>query len=144
MAQRGRKSAASLAVVAPITDWRPEAPPELTEFQQDLWERVVRSEPNDFFKGAARQALLKSFCRHAEAADILAAQIDGFQPAWLVSDEGLARYGALLKLRELESRALNAVATKLRLTNQARYTPIGAARAAADARSGRAPWEPVA
>jgi hypothetical protein len=144
MAQRGRKSAASLAVVSPIVDWRPEAPSDLTDFQRALWGRVVASEPGDFFKGAGRQALLKSFCRHVESADVLAKLIDGFEHQWLGSDEGLARYGALLRLREVETRAINSVATKLRLTNQARYTPVGAARAANDLADGPKPWERLA
>jgi hypothetical protein len=139
--QRGRKSAAALAVISPMEDWRPSAPDDLTDFQRSLWERLVASEPNDFFKGAGRQALLKDFCRHVEAADQLAKLIDAFRPEWLATDEGLDRYGKLLGLRERETRTINSAATKLRLTNQARYTPVGAARASAHVRTGPAPWE---
>jgi hypothetical protein len=35
----------------------------------------------------------------------------------------------LLKMRDMETRAATMLATKLRLTNQARYTPMAAASA---------------
>jgi hypothetical protein len=98
---------ASLSVVAATIDSRPPAPGDLTPFQSDVWGRVVASEAGSFFRTAALQALLKEFCRHVEAADILARSIDAFEPSWLATDGGLARYGTLLKLRDRESKQGN-------------------------------------
>jgi hypothetical protein len=138
---RGRKSAAALSVVAGTIDGRPQAPSDLTEFQRDVWQRTVASEAATFFKTAALQAILKQYCRHVETADVLTRQIDKFQPEWLSDSEGLATYGELLKLRERETRAVATLATKLRLTNQARYVPQAAATAAKSASAPKKPWE---
>jgi hypothetical protein len=137
-----RKSAAALSVVAGTIDGRPPPPSDLTEFQRDVWQRTVASEATTFFRTAALQALLKEYCRHVEAADVLAKQIDGYRPEWLQEDGGLERYGELLKLRDRETKALADKATKLRLTNQSRYTPQ-AASTASKAAAPRKPWEAV-
>jgi hypothetical protein len=44
MAQRGRKSAASLSIVSVLGNERPAPPDELTEFQREVWQLTVASE----------------------------------------------------------------------------------------------------
>lgn len=136
-----RKSAAALSVVAGQIDHRPEPPDDLTEFQKDLWKRVVAGEPADFIKTAALQQILREFCRHAETAQVIAGAIDGFKPEWLATEEGLDRYAELLKLRDREVKGVLATATKLRITNQARYTTQAAGTASKKAGQERKPWE---
>jgi hypothetical protein len=136
-----RKSAASLSVVAGTIDGRPSPPADLTKFQTEVWRRVVASEAASFFATAALQGLLKEYCRHVEAADTLAKLIDGTSPATLGSADVMSHYGELLKLRDRETRALADKATKLRLTNQSRYTPQAAGTASRHASTGRKPWE---
>lgn len=140
---RGRQSAAALStrVVAGNFGERPEPPAELSGGAAEVWRRTVASEPADFFKTAALRTMLADYCRHVEAGDILGAQIDAFDMDWLKSDDGLKRYDMLLKLRERETRSSADKATKLRLTNQSRYTPGAAATAAKREGVERKPWE---
>lgn len=137
----GRKSAAALSVVAGAIDGRPLPPKDLTKFQKDLWERTVAGEPLDQFRTATLQQLLKEYVRHAETAHILAGQIETFDPAWMADEDGLKRYDTLLKMRDRETKAIGDKATKLRLTNQSRYTPQAAATAAKNTGGRAKPWE---
>lgn len=141
MASRGRKSAASLSVVAGKIDGRPEAPKDLTKAQQQIWRDTVATEAVDVFRGEARLQLLKEYCRHAAECDRLAAVIDGFDLDLLKDPDHLKHYDLLSKLRDREARAMADKATKLRLTNQSRYTPQAAATAAKRSAGPRKPWE---
>lgn len=141
MATRGRKSAAALSVVAGSIDGRPQPPSDLTKFQKELWKRTVAGEPLDQFRTATLQQLLKEYCRHCETAGVLADQIEGFDPAWLADKDGLKRYDKLLAMRDRETKAIGDKATKLRLTNQSRYTPQAAATAAKNSGGPAKPWE---
>lgn len=138
---RGRKSASALSVVAGSIDSRPEPPADLTKFQRDLWCRTAAGEPLDQFRTATLQQLLKEYVRHCEAAHILAQQIAEFDPAWLATEDGLKRYDKLLGMRDRETKAIGDKATKLRLTNQSRYTPQAAATAAKNTGAPAKPWE---
>jgi hypothetical protein len=60
---------------------------------------------------------------------------------WLDTDEGLDRYTKLVRTRDCETKALADKATKLRLTNQARYTPQAAGTAAKKSSTERKPWQ---
>lgn len=142
MGARGRKSAAAEAVV--ITGafgLRPEPPEDLTDRQAGIWRETVSSEPADFFNTAALRALLMDYCRHRESAENVSKIINSFQPEWLKSQDGSKRYQALLRMRDMETRAAAQIATKLRLTNQSRYTPQAAATAARNVGRGPRPWE---
>jgi hypothetical protein len=91
MAQRGRKSAASLAVVAPIPGARRPPPPELTPEQAEVWRQVVASRPADWFDDGSA-SILAAHCRHVVAAQMLAAEIDRFTPADLKHKGELGLY----------------------------------------------------
>jgi hypothetical protein len=141
MRSRGRRSAAELAVVIPAEfGRRPEPPDHLTERQAEIWRETTASEPTDFFSSAALRGLLADYCRHREAAENVSGIIDTFKPEWLKNGEGVKRYQALLRIREAETGAAMRMARSLRLTNQSRYLPRGAARAGLNA-SGPKPWE---
>lgn len=141
MAKRGRRSAADLSVVEGKIDKRPDPPEELNEAQAHIWRAVVASEAADFFGTAALRAMLADYCRHRESADKVTAVMDQFEAEWLKSAEGAKRYSGLIRMRDIETRAAAALATKMRLTNQARYTPQAAATAARAAPKGSRPWE---
>lgn len=141
MATRGRKSGAALSVVVGSIDGRPTPPADLTKFQAAVWQRTVAAESLDQFRSAALQQLLKEYCRHCEAAQILADEIEATKPEWLRTDEGLKRYDKLLIMRDRETKAQGDKATKLRLTNQSRYTPQAAATAAKNTGGFAKPWE---
>ena len=135
-----RKSAAALSVVVGSIDSRPQAPDELTAEQQDIWTRTVAGEGLDIFKTPALQQLLMEYCRHVSSARLLTDKIDAFDSQWLDTDEGLDRYTRLVRTRDCETKALADKATKLRLTNQSRYTPQAAGTAAKNAGEVSKPW----
>lgn len=142
MAKRGRKSAADAAVViAGSFGKRPDAPAGLTERQAEIWLETVASEAAELFNTAALRGLLKDYCLHRDAAERISGVINTFEPNWIKSADGSKRYHGLLKMRELETRAAACMATKLRLTNQSRYTPQAAATAAKNFAAGSRPWE---
>jgi hypothetical protein len=137
-----RKSAAALAVVGGTDiDGRPQPPSDLTEFQADVWTRTVANEAADTFKTAALQQLLKEYCRHVETADRLSRKVDR------ATEEGsnlpFQEVEALIRMRARETAALTDKATKLRLTNQSRYTPGAAGTAAKNAAQAKKPWQNV-
>ena len=137
----GRRSAASLSIVAGAIDGRPKAPSELTKSQAQIWDRVVANEAADTFKTAALQNLLRDYCRHTDTADRLTRDIDKTEEAWLLDEEGLRRFDKMLAMRDRETKASADRATKLRLTNQSRYTPQAAGTAAKKASTELKPWQ---
>lgn len=142
MATRGRKSVAALSVVvAGNFGGRPEPSSELTAEQAAIWRETVASEAAEFFATAALRSMLADYCRHRASAAVVSEIIDTFKPDWLKAAEGAKRYYGLLKMREAETRAAASLATKLRLTNQSRYTPQAAATANKNAARGMRPWE---
>jgi hypothetical protein len=141
MGQRGRKSGASLSVIAGSIDGRPQAPEDLTQDQRDVWIRTVGSEASDFFRSAASQQILKEYCRHVITAGKLARMIDALERQDVLTSDDVSDYDGLLKLRDRETKALTEKATKLRLTNQSRYTPLSAATAAKKAATENKPWQ---
>lgn len=141
MGARGRKSAAGLSVVTGNFGGRPEPSPELNAEQAAIWRETVSSEAADFFSTAALRSMLSDYCRHRASAAVVSEIIDTFKPEWLKASEGARRYYGLLKMRESETRAAASLATKLRLTNQSRYTPQAAATASKHAAKGFKPWE---
>lgn len=139
MGQRGRSSVASLSVVAGTEiDGRPKPPSDLTEHQQQVWEQTVAGEATDMFRTAALQQLLKEYCRHVATAHLLTEEIDRAMGSG--TNRSLTEMDILLRMRDRETKALADKATKLRLTNQSRYTPGAAATATKRPDRGK-PWQ---
>jgi hypothetical protein len=143
MQKRGRKSAASVEtnVIQGAFGQRAQPPADMTEAEVAIWREIVASEAIEFFNTAALRALLKDYCRHRAAADKITVIINMFETDWLKNKDGVKRYSDLLKMRDLETKGAADKATKLRLTNQARYTPQAAATASKSAARGKLPWE---
>ena len=147
MAERGRKSSASLSVISGGIDRRPDAPSDLSADEVVVWERTVANEAADVFTTAAVQQLLKDYCRHVVAAERLSVVIDEAmsepkEPKEEQQPTSLRDLDRLLKMRDRETKAIADKATKLRLTNQSRYTPDRAATAAKKATENK-PWQVV-
>jgi hypothetical protein len=138
MQQPGRRSAASLSVVAGSIDGRPQAPSELTKEQQEIWNRIVAAEPADWFKTAAAQQMLVLYCRHNSTSAKLDSVID---ESWNDDECTPAQIDRLLKMRDRETRACVTIATKLRLTNQSRYTAEKAGTAGRKEAAEVKPWQ---
>jgi hypothetical protein len=138
MGTRGRASAAAFSVVGGTDiDGRPKAPVDLTEFQAEVWDRTVANEAAETFKTAALQQLLVEYCRHVETAHRLSKQVD--RATCDGSNMSIQDIDVLCRMRDRETKALADKATKLRLTNQSRYTPGAASKKGAD----KKPWQAV-
>jgi hypothetical protein len=126
MAQRGRKSAAALAVLPfqktaePVE--RPAAPDRLPPSQAAEWDAIVQSLPADYFSGANQQ-LLECMVGHIGTARVLAEVIDRFDVSRLDSELGLYEYDKLTKMAARESGIICLFATKLRLLPWRRPDP---------------------
>lgn len=142
MAKRGRKSSAELGVVIDGGfNERPQPPFGLSARQSEIWKEVAASEKPDFFRTAALRALLTDYCALRESIEDICGVLNSFDPEWLKSENGVKRYKVLTDIREKEVRAAASLATKMRLTNQARYTPQAAATAANNMPRAARPWD---
>lgn len=140
MRQRGKTSAAALAVAAPSIERRLDAPVHLSDAERSVWLEMVNDQPANAFT-ATHVPVLEMYCRHVVRSRVLAAEIEAFDSAWLADKDGLDRYEKLLKMAERESRAANALARSLRITRQSVIDPKTAGRAAAKVGRARKPWE---
>ena len=111
-----------------------EPPAGLTEDQAEVWRSVVGARSADFF-GEDAAPLLEEYCRVVVMCRLLAVQIE----AGIAGGEA-DELKALLDMRDKESRRMTSIATKLRLTNQSRYTPQAAATAAKKGGGGKV-WQ---
>lgn len=110
-------------------------PPEgLTDEQAQVWRAVVESRSADFFSEDSAP-LLEEYCRVVVMCRLLAVEIEAGVAG---GDAGALK--ALLDMRDKESRRMASLATKLRLTNQSRYTPQSAATAAKKGGGGKV-WQ---
>ena len=146
MIQRGRKSTAKLAVVTtlPVTKRPrlPGAPKAFTPAQAAVWKSVVATKPADWFT-ADSWPLLAQYCRHVVTADMLQRKIDASETLDDMGvDTPVAEYQARLKMRDSESKIINALARSMRLTQQARLKAETAASKHGRVGDGaRKPWQ---
>jgi len=135
-----KKSSASLTVVPnnPM-DARLLAPKRLTSRQKELWSEIVSSKPAAWFD-AANSALLLGYVKSIVSHEILTSQSDAIEATLMEPDADLKRLNRLHIMIERQSRLIQTFATKLRLTQQSRYTPATAAVMAGKA-SGVRPWD---
>lgn len=119
-----RKSAASLSVVA-LTAIRPMpqriAPPaHLSAAAVAVWHSVTASRPGEFFD-AGSAPMLESYVVAITEHRRMVALLDTIDPV-----EDLDRLAKVTRLIESHAARIGACATRLRLTNQARYNPTRA------------------
>lgn len=140
MAERGRKSAASLSVVGVISRL---APPEtLSDDQRSLWLATVNSKPADWF-GSEHLPILLEYVKHIETAQVLTREIEGFDPEWLKDDDGLKRYDRLTGMRAREAGVINTLARSMRLTQQAQIRADTAGAKKSRPGGGSKPWQTI-
>lgn len=141
MGQRGPKSGAELATITGsgiAVTRRPAPPVDLSPEGAELWQAIVNANPADLFTPGSAP-LLVQLCRHVIAARRVAGWLARIEASEEALDEAL--WFKLLDRQDRESKAIAALATRLRLTPQSRYTPHGAAAAGKRTRTGLAPWE---
>lgn len=110
------------------------APKELSPAEARLWEETVASKPADWF-GPDNYPLLKEYCRAAVMCDTLARQARA-----AVRKKDAATIKLVLDMRDKEAKRAASLGTKLRLTQQSKYTPQAAATADRRVKGGR-PWQ---
>lgn len=133
MAQRGRKSAASLALANAERHLvqRPSPPADLTSIQRLYWVEIANSLPADWFRDDNKQ-LLGEYCRTLSTLAFMNSQIDELEASKEIDVEF---YLKLVQRRESLARTQLSQATKMRLTQQSRYR---ADKAAVETRSPKA------
>lgn len=137
MIQRGRKSAAKLAVIhgGGAAGQRPEPPEHLTDAQKEEWWAVVNRMPADWFPRETH-AMLAQYCRHVARAGDIATVLDRM----INSKKMDARvYEKLLRQEMAQSRAICTLATKMRLSQQSTYDK--SKKKSFNEGSVSAPWE---
>jgi hypothetical protein len=90
--------------------------------QAKIWREIVDSTPAGWFR--SNDLLLELYCRHVHTANQLAKLID----AHTVGMGEIKTLDRLLRMREREARTMTHLATKMRLTQQARIAPRSAGR----------------
>src|SRR3954468_15165080 len=136
MEKRGRQSAAALAVTMPAAVEivnRQLPPDDLADDEAGVWMAVVNTFPADWFTPATAPVLAQ-YCRHVIHARRLG---DWLQRATSDPDLSAKAYDRLLKMQERESRAIAALATKMRISQQATTNHRGNSTSAAPGK----PWE---
>ena len=120
MKQRGRKAAAALSIVAAEDKFRrPEPPDELTEAEGRVWKAVVAVKPTDWF-AADNLPLLKDYCRHVVRQDKISEMINSHS-VYASDPEAVKVYDKLIRLSDLESKAIAMLATKMRLAHSSKF-----------------------
>lgn len=128
----GRPSAASLAI-APVAHWERLQPPQtLTPPQVAIWIEIVATKPADWFK-ADCAPILEAYCKSITHYRDLARILD-------TPPEDMRQLRALSEAVGKQARLMGELASKLRLTPQARYTAGSAATASKKAGSISRPW----
>lgn len=139
MGQRGRKSAAALAIAEPQNGAviNADAPYDLTDEQADVWRATLASLSPDWIETGAHPTLA-AYCRtttNLRRLGALIAQAEGeaeFNPV---------DYLALLKAHAAQAQVIKTLSTALRLTPQTRLRAETAGRKAIGFSNVRRPWE---
>ena len=143
MRQRGRKSSASLSVVTGgATIERPLPPDELTDEMKDEWVATVNRLEADWFTRETHPILVQ-YCRHVVTARRVAQLIQNMETVPEDSETGfdIDEYDKLLRMQEREGRAISSLATRMRLTQQAKYTTQAAGTSRGKSKTSKKPWQ---
>ena len=107
--------------------------------QQELWRLIVDDEPVTHFATEATRQLLANFIFHVQQSEGLKAAIS--KEDLLNTEEGRKAYQELTRHLYRHMTGAARLASKLRLTNQSRYTPLAASTNSRNTLKGVKPWE---
>ncbi len=158
--KQGKWSAEDQRGVAPEARLPPPEPPaELEPPERVIWRAITSKLPGDWF-APETVPMLQELCRHIRHANDLALDLaaaraglkalqDGDGALLTIAErmalmgEGSKTMERLLRAHGYQSERIGNLATKLRLTNQAKVPAASAARKARDEREpvGLQPWE---
>ena len=117
---------------------RPQPPEDVPARERQIWADVVAAMPSGWF-GRETWPLLRSYCQHAAAAEVLARRLAAALAEPLTKEQ-LATADRLSKLRARETTALCQAAYALRLSPKSRLNKSAATTARAVTSETR-PWE---
>jgi hypothetical protein len=131
--------------VAIIPGQREPPPDNLAPAEQEAWRAITAALPHDWF-GPEALPMLKELCRHLRYSDLVAAMIrEALESDAAESNAdnggGLAELVALLRAHGYQTERIANLSTKLRLTNQSRYSSARAADQHRRRAGGGRPWE---
>ncbi|SFN32525.1 hypothetical protein SAMN05216386_0485 [Nitrosospira briensis] len=132
-----KKSSASLTVVPPGVATLLSPPKSLTTRQKELWKEIVLSKPASWFDPSTAP-LLSGYVKAIASHEALALRSDAIE-ATLDDGGDLKTLNRIHAMIERQARLIQTFATKLRLTQQSRYTAATAAVMSSKA-SGPRPW----
>lgn len=138
MAKPGRQSSAALSVASSGFAAAPEPPNHLNKKESGVWREIVGTKPNDWFS-EENLPLLEAYCQHVILYRTVGKRLQKLRATHLDSSDDIDMYDKLLKMSDREAKLLSSLATKMRLTQQSRYTTKAAGTA--NQSSGRKkPW----
>ena len=120
---------------------RPPPPDDLTDAQRIMWRSIVETEPAHMFDSEARKHLLRLYCEHATFRASLQKLIDRSPVECFGAPEALKAFEAMLRARDRETKQIVSLATRMRITNQSRYTPTAASSAGRNHTNLPKPWD---
>lgn len=132
MARKSVEALTTKPVVAGVIGMRLPAPDELSEAERALWVKVADTKPAVWFDDANAPVLVE-YVRAAAMCNLFAAQLAECR------DSDSVQFRRLLRMRNVEAMRLLSIATKLRLTVQAKLTAKAASTSAQRA-DGPRPW----
>jgi hypothetical protein len=116
MKQRGRKSSASLSIVAVNDHKRPRPPAHLSEPEADIWRSLTSAMPPRHFDSAL--FLLESLCCTINVGNVLMRELHRYDDPALKNPANFAIYEKLLAMNCRQSALVASLSTKLKLTKQ--------------------------
>jgi hypothetical protein len=134
-----KKSSASLSIVPPgiVTVLSP--PKSLTARQKELWKEITLSKPASWFDHSTAP-LLSGYVKSIASHEFLASQSDAIEAELADGGGDLKTLNRIHAMIERQARLIQTFATKLRRTQQSRYTAATASVIAGKA-SGARPWD---
>lgn len=132
-----KRSAASLSVVPPKPAAVLTPPSTFTARQKELWKEIVLARPASWFDNS-NAPLLVGYVKAIVSHEILSTRSDAIEAT--LTDADLKLLNRVHGMIERQAKLIQTFATKLRLTQQSRYTPAAAATAASKVSSTR-PWD---
>jgi hypothetical protein len=116
-----------------------EPPADLSVAEATYWRAICATKPADWWKDDSA-ILLKAYCRAAVQHDSISAAINLIPPARLKNEKTWTRYERMRKAQATASGELTTLATKMRLSQQSRYTEKAASTADRSVDTAR-PWD---
>ena len=128
-----------MSVISGLPGQRLTPPQRLAIEAAAIWREVVAAKPHDWFSSDSAH-LLEAYCHAVVSHRFISIGVADFDTSKMAAPTGVALYDQLTRMQERQARVMASLATKLRLTQQSRYTPSAAATAAKTVRGAR-PWE---